>query len=432
MLSGRAMLLSCQASSSFLRQVPFLTQRVGCASRNFTCTNAKLSGTSLWQSLRQRALSLKSRTSGLLKKTLTTESSTIPFAETPRARKITGYWLLACSGMTFSMVILGGVTRLTESGLSMVDWNLIKGMKPPTTQQQWEEEFKRYQNFPEYKISNQGMSLDEFKRIWYMEYFHRMWGRAIGLVYFLPAGYFLARGYFNKSMKIRTGVLGGLLVFQGLLGWYMVKSGLDEDLISKTEIPRVSQYRLASHLSAAFVFYSGLLWCAMCQLMPHPKYELTKELRKFRMYAHGCKGLVFLTAVSGAFVAGLDAGLVYNSFPKMADRWIPTDLLAHHPTWRNFFENATTVQFDHRILGSTVVAAVTLLWAMARPLALPGRAKLAVNCMAGMAGLQVTLGILTLLYYVPTHLAATHQSGSLVLLSLALWLTNELRKPKVL
>ncbi|EDO48814.1 predicted protein [Nematostella vectensis] len=339
-----------------------------------------------------------------------------------------GYWLLGCAGMTFAMVALGGITRLTESGLSMVDWDLIKGMKPPTTQAEWEAEFAKYQEFPEYKISNQGMSLADFKRIWYMEYFHRMWGRAIGVVYFLPAGYLWARGYFNKSMKIRVGVLGGLLVFQGLLGWYMVKSGLDEELIGNN-IPRVSQYRLASHLGSAIVFYMGLLWCSLGQLLPRNQYELTKELRRFRMYTHSCKGLVFLTAISGAFVAGLDAGLVYNSYPKMAGRWIPTDLFAQSPTWRNFFENATTVQFDHRILGSTTVAAVAMLWGLARPLALPGRARLAVNCLVGMASVQVTLGILTLLYFVPTHLAATHQSGSLVLLSIALWLSTELRKP---
>lgn len=333
--------------------------------------------------------------------------------------------------MVIGSVVLGAITRLTESGLSMVDWHLIKGMKPPRTQEEWEKEFARYQNYPEYKYANQGITLSEFKRIWYMEYAHRMWGRMVGAVFYLPAAYFWYKGYFNKGLKIRVGVFGALIMCQGLLGWYMVKSGLDEEKISKTEIPRVSQYRLAAHLSLAFLLYAGLVWCALCQFIPRPKYVMTPQLRKIRMFAHTCKGFIGFTAVSGAFVAGLDAGLVYNSFPKMADQWIPTDLFALEPKWKNFFENPTTTQFVHRILGTTTVSSIAILFLLARPLTLPGRAHMALNCLLGLSVAQVSLGIATLLYYVPTHLAASHQAGALSLLTAGVWLTNELRKPLV-
>lgn len=367
------------------------------------------------------------------RKFLTTEASAVAATAeiSPQATKITGYWLLGCAGLVVGSVVLGGVTRLTESGLSMVDWHLIKGMKPPRTQEEWEKEFEKYQKYPEYKYSNQDISLTQFKWIWYMEYAHRMWGRMVGAVFYLPAAYFWYKGWFNRGMKIRVGVFGALIMCQGLLGWYMVKSGLDEELISKTEIPRVSPYRLAAHLSLAFLLYAGLIWCGLSQFIPRARYTLTPQLRRFRMFAHTCKGFVGLTAFSGAFVAGLDAGLVYNSFPKMADRWIPTDLFALEPKWKNFFENPTTTQFVHRILGTTTVSSIAILFLLARPLTLPGRANIALNCLLGMSALQVSLGIATLLYYVPTHLAASHQAGALSLLTIAVWLTNELRKPLV-
>nr|CAB3233054.1 cytochrome c oxidase assembly protein COX15 homolog [Phallusia mammillata] len=345
-----------------------------------------------------------------------------------RPQKVVGWWLAGCCGLTFGMVAVGGVTRLTESGLSMVDWHLIKGMKPPTTHEEWTKEFEKYQEFPEFKILNHNMTLNEFKAIWHMEYGHRMLGRFMGLIYFLPLAYFLKKGWIDRRLKIRTGILGGLLVFQGLLGWYMVKSGL-QDRFEETDVPRVSQYRLAAHLGSAFVFYSGLMWCTLGQLLPTKYIEHTKAVRKLRMVAHSTKGLVFITALSGAFVAGLDAGLTYNSYPKMADRWIPTDILTFSPKWKNFFENPTTVQFDHRLLGHTTLAMVTYTWWLARKTpGLQGRTILATNCMMGMGAIQVLLGISTLLTYVPTSLAALHQSGSLTLLSFAIWLTHELRR----
>lgn len=272
------------------------------------------------------------------------------------------------------------------------------------------------------------MTLEEFKFIFWMEYGHRMWGRCIGAFFALPAAYFWSRGYFNRAMKIRVGIFGTLIGMQGLMGWYMVKSGLEDRFHGENDVPRVSQYRLAAHLSFAFVLYTLFLWSAFDHLLPAQKLQqITSSALRFRKLAHVTKGMVFLTALSGAFVAGLDAGLVYNSFPKMADRWIPTDILAFSPALRNFTENPTTVQFDHRVLGTSTLALISGLWMLSRKCKLPPRAYKAATAFAVMGWMQVVLGISTLLTYVPVALAASHQSGSLVLLSLAVWLTHELK-----
>ncbi|ODM89273.1 Cytochrome c oxidase assembly protein COX15 [Orchesella cincta] len=285
----------------------------------------------------------------------------------------------------------------------MVSWKLF-GEKPPLSETDWEVEFKRYQEYPEFKIKNKDISLDDFKTIWRMEYLHRMWGRGIGAVFYIPAGIMWYKGFFSKVMKRRVVILGALLAFQGLLGWYMVKSGLEDRFHGESDTPRVSQYRLAAHLGSAFVLYSLFLSTALGKLAPPQTFERTEAILRFRKVAHCAKGLVFLTAISGAFVAGLDAGLVYNSFPKMADKWIPDDILALDPAWKNFTENPTTVQFDHRILGITTFSTIMGLWALSRKTRLPRRATLAANLLAVVAIAQVTLGITTLLNYVPTHL----------------------------
>lgn len=206
------------------------------------------------------------------------------------------------------------------------------------------------------------MTLEEFKRIWWMEYAHRMWGRLIGITFVLPAVYFWSKGMLKPAMKTRTLVLGSLIGMQGLMGWYMVKSGLEDRFHGPSDVPRVSQYRLATHLGLAFLLFTGLLYNALDHLVPAKRFEIDyfekssitsnfrKALKRFRIMVHGTKGLVFITALSGAFVAGMDAGLIYNTFPKMADKWIPDDIFALYPTLKNFTENPTTVQFDHRIL----------------------------------------------------------------------------------
>ncbi|TRY91588.1 hypothetical protein DNTS_021754 [Danionella cerebrum] len=363
------------------------------------------------------------------------------------SNRLVGRWLLGCSGLVLGAVVLGGVTRLTESGLSMVDWHLVKEMKPPRSQAEWEEEFAKYQQFPEFKILNHDMTLTEFKFIFHMEWGHRMWGRLVGLAYILPAVFFWRRGYFSRSMKTRVLGLCGFVVFQGLLGWYMVKSGLEERPESY-DVPRVSQYRLAAHLGSALLLYGASLWTGLTLTLPPNQIPHCRRLLNLRRFANVTGGLVFLTALSanislvllkacasltrsvfpGAFVAGLDAGLVYNSFPKMGEYWIPDDLLAFSPKLKNVFENPTTVQFDHRILGISSLAAISGLFLFSRRMLLPRRAKMAIGCLTAMAWTQVALGISTLLLYVPTPLAATHQSGSVALLSFAIWVLAELRK----
>lgn len=276
------------------------------------------------------------------------------------------------------------------------------------------------------------MTLAEFKFIFFMEYAHRMWGRCIGAAFAVPAIYFWSRGYLSPTMKPKVLVYGALIGIQGLMGWYMVKSGLEAERFTKVDdVPRVSQYRLASHLSFAFVLYAAFLWSAFDHLLPAAKLSaantVTKATRNFRRLAHATKGMVFLTALSGAFVAGLDAGLVYNSFPKMADRWIPSDILAYSPRLRNFTENPTTVQFDHRCMGVITLTMISVLWLLSRRRQLPPRAYVAASAVAAMGWLQVLLGVTTLLTYVPVPLAASHQSGSLLLLSTTIWLTHELK-----
>lgn len=347
-----------------------------------------------------------------------------------QSSKMVGLWLLGVSGGVVGAVVIGGITRITRSGLSMTDWHLIRGMKPPRTDQEWDEEFTRYQDYPEFKLARSDMTLDEFKSIFFWEYVHRMWGRGIGLAFFIPAIAFWASKKLNPAMKKRTLLFGSLICGQGFLGYWMVKSGLDEATVANTAEPRVSQYRLAMHLGMAFLVYSGTFYNALSYLLKKNEIPLTKEVARVKQLSYICSGLVFLTAVSGAFVAGIDAGLVYNSFPMMANRWIPEDIAAITPAWRNIFENPTTTQFNHRILGTTTFLTVVTTWLLSRRAVLPPRARMAVNCLVAMGGMQVGLGISTLLLYVPQELAVTHQLGSLTLLSLAIWLQHELRHVK--
>ncbi|KAH8401352.1 hypothetical protein KR009_004860 [Drosophila setifemur] len=349
-----------------------------------------------------------------------------------KSDKTVGRWFLGVSGMVFVAVGLGGVTRLTESGLSMVTWKLT-GESMPRTQDEWEQEFSKYQQYPEYKLKNVNMTVDEFKFIFMMEYIHRMWGRAIGGFFLLPAIYFWKKGYFCAKTKKTVLLLGTLIGLQGLMGWYMVKSGLEDRFQDPNDVPRVSQYRLASHLAAAFVLYAFSLSKAMSMLIPTNTFLIqAKNAMNIKGLSHLTKAMVFLTAISGAFVAGLDAGLVYNSFPKMGDSWIPDDMWQFKPVQRNITENPTTVQFNHRLLGISTVTLTTVLWLFTRRMQLPKRANWAINAVVAMAWTQATLGVTTLLNYVPVPLATAHQSGSLILLSFALWLSHEVRLLKYL
>jgi len=370
-------------------------------------------------------------------------------------------WVLVTSGLVASMVHIGGVTRLTRSGLSMTDWTPL-GSFPPITHGEWLAEFEKYKTFPEWQ-QRQSMTLDEFKHIFYWEWGHRMMGRVVGLAFVLPWGYYawvrhiIPPGYNqNFSLLLTMGTT------QGLVGWWMVKSGLGENRRGDTHEIRVSPYRLATHLTMAVSTFGILLWTAMgisqhpndvvaalpssgLSSLPPPSklQELTRSLttsalnsaKRVRIVAMGLTSITALTMISGAFVAGNDAGNAYNTFPKMDNQWIPLDDMVDpklQPSYRNIFENTATVQWNHRFLGtSTAITALALTGlGLTHPTtrkALTPQAKRGLLLVGGAALSQATLGISTLLNYVPIGLAAAHQLGSLVVLSSSLYLVHSLR-----
>ncbi|KAH7730054.1 Protein T06D8.5 [Aphelenchoides avenae] len=349
-----------------------------------------------------------------------------------KPNKKVGVWLLSCAGLVYGAVAVGGLTRLTESGLSMVNWDLIRTMKPPFSRREWEEEFERYKQYPEYKFKSgaREMTLGEFQFIWTMEYAHRMWGRFLGLAFIIPCAYFWARGRFTPAMKRGMFAAGTLIMGQarGLIGWWMVKSGLDPSKNSNPDVPRVSQYRLAAHLTMAFGLYVIFLWTGLTRVLTPHNHSHVPGIGRLRMFSHMTLGLTFATAVIGAFVAGLNAGLVYNSWPKFADSWIPENMLAKTPWYSNFFENPTTVQFIHRNMAYASVLMSTATWLVGMRLKLSPRARLALHSVLVAAYAQAVLGILTLVNFKPISLASLHQNNSLVLISAATWLMNEIRR----
>ena len=327
-------------------------------------------------------------------------------------------WLFVMAAMVFAMVVLGGVTRLTHSGLSMVEWRPVTGWLPPLAEAEWQAVFDKYKQFPEYKEINAGMTLAEFKGIFWLEFLHRLWGRIIGLAFFLPFVFFLAKGWVGRPLAWRLAllfVLGGL---QGGMGWFMVKSGL-------VDRPDVSQYRLAAHLCLAIVIYGLLLWTAFgLRLEPEPVAE---RLRGLRRGAGFLTAWIFLTIFSGALVAGLDAGLTFNTFPLMDGDFVPDGAFEMTPLYLNFFENIATVQFDHRILAELTFVATLAFWWLARRRGVDGRRRSAVNALAAVAVAQVCLGIATLLTVVPVSLGALHQAGAVVFFGCAVWVFWEFR-----
>ncbi len=334
-----------------------------------------------------------------------------------RNNKQIAAWLLICCILIFAMVVLGGVTRLTHSGLSIVEWDPIVGVIPPLNSQQWEETFNKYKQTPEYRKINFDISLDAFKSIFWVEYAHRLLGRLIGFVFLVPFLYFLIRKKIEKTLipKLVTMlVLGGL---QGLLGWLMVKSGL-------VDYPRVSPYRLTAHLGLAVIIYAYIFWVALGLLYSN-EGSAVQGLRRIGI---AVTGLIFIMILSGGFVAGTRAGFAFNTFPLMNGRWIPEGIYAMQPVWANLFENIATVQFNHRLIAYFLGLVIPAYWLLARFVSLPFRTRIAFHGLLAMLAIQVTLGITTLLYVVPVSLAAAHQAGALLLLSLALYLNHALRR----
>ena len=371
-----------------------------------------------------------------------------------------GYWLLGSAASVFGIVIFGGLTRLTESGLSITEWKPVTGSLPPMSDADWASEFLKYQSSPEFHLLNPHMSLQEFKNIYWMEWIHRLWGRVIGISFVVPAIYFITRRKVSKPMMVRIAGIAGLIGFQGFLGWWMVKSGLKDDLFAPGSHPRVSQYRLTAHLGAAFLCYSAMLWNGLSILRTNKLLNMSPNaaqsaiaalqhpsLRLFKRSTALLTLLVFTTAMSGGLVAGLDAGLIYNEFPYMGlgltppkkelfDPFYSKEPAPHNDlVWRNMTSNPSLVQLDHRILATTTFLAVQALFAYARfapamKAYLPRAAMKGVHGVMGFAWLQVTLGISTLIYLVPLPLASAHQAGALALLSYSLVLLNRIQVPK--
>jgi heme a synthase len=332
-------------------------------------------------------------------------------------------WLLACCAMIFVMVVLGGITRLTESGLAITEWQPVTGVLPPLNEAQWADEFDKYKAIPQYHALHNDMTLVEFKTIFFWEYVHRLWGRLIGVVFALPFCYFLLRGRISRAVAPRLAGLFLLGALQGALGWYMVESGLAERV-------EVSQYRLAAHLLAAALIYAALLWVALDLLRPHPPAERDPRQAVLSRGIGAVLGLVLLTLVAGAFVAGLRAGAIYNTFPLMGARLAPGEYWQLAPAWRNWFENAAAVQFDHRLLAETTWLVVAALWFYGLRLTLVPPARLALHALFAVATLQAGLGIATLLLVVPLPLAVTHQAGAMLLLTSAVAALHVLRAPQ--
>ena len=324
------------------------------------------------------------------------------------------YWLLACAAVIFGMILLGGVTRLTSSGLSMVEWKPLIGIIPPLSETDWQEMFLKYQQFPEYQKVNLGMTLEEFKPIFMYEYLHRVLGRFIGIIFVLPFLFF----YFTK--RIKAGLTPKLVLMlllggsQGLLGWYMVKSGLIDN-------PRVSQYRLTAHLGTAVFIYGFILWTAF-GLLVKPKSQHSG----LNTFSYVLSTLIFLMILSGGLVAGTHAGHAYATWPLMGDSFIPAGLYSLQPAWLSAFEDITTIQFNHRMFAYLIVVLVLTFAFKALKKDISKPLKIAVWALLGLLAMQVTLGISTLLFYVPVPVAAAHQVGAVALLSASLFISHRL------
>ena len=327
-------------------------------------------------------------------------------------------WLFGGCFLVFAMVVVGGITRLTHSGLSITEWNVLMGSIPPLNERDWQIAFEKYRQFPEFQKVNFDMGLSEFKSIFWWEFMHRLIGRLIGIVFIVPFLYFLLKGKLSRPLAWKLAgvfVLGG---FQGFLGWFMVASGLVDN-------PHVSHYRLAAHLITAFLTFAYILWLALDILYPAKGGANTPQ-RIGRL-----SSLILITVIVqiiyGAFVAGLKAGLIYNTFPKMGDSWIPDAVTAMEPGWKNVLENMAGVQFVHRCIAWLLVILVSILVYVSRKDKLSGTQKNGVNLLAGMLVVQFTLGVLTVMNAVPLLLGALHQMGAFFLFTTALFFHHQTR-----
>jgi cytochrome c oxidase assembly protein subunit 15 len=326
---------------------------------------------------------------------------------TLQERRRVAAWLLICAALVFAIVVVGGITRLTHSGLSMVEWQPLVGALPPLSQADWQALFEKYQQTPEFRLVNHAMDLEGFKSIFWWEYFHRLLGRTIGVVFLLPFLWFLAKGSLERRVAWQLAAVFVLGALQGALGWYMVKSGLVDD-------PRVSHLRLTGHLGVALAIFAAEVWIALDLLFPERTQRAPAAL------VAALPWIVFVMALSGAMVAGLRAGHAYNSFPLMNGHLVPPETFSLEPWWKNFVYNMAAVQLVHRAVFWLLLLLVPLVWWRQR-------ARPAANALLGLFVLQAALGVSTLLLLVPVPLAAAHQAGAVLVLAAALWTAHAAR-----
>lgn len=323
-----------------------------------------------------------------------------------RRNKAIVVWLLSGCSLIFLMVVVGGITRLTNSGLSMVNWNLIMGVVPPLNEEQWLDTFEAYKQFPEYQLKNFHFTLDEFKSIFFWEYFHRLLGRLIGLVFIIPFIYFLIKKRLNKRLIIQSSVLFAMGGLQGAIGWWMVKSGLVKD-------PDVSHFRLAVHLITAFLTFAFTFWVALEQI--YGKHN-NAYFPKIKRWINVLSLLVVIQIIYGAFVAGLNAGFIMNTWPKMGQQWIHESTFALTPLWKNFTEGIVGTQFVHRYLAYIIVGLVLYIWLTTAKYKLNEMQVRSVIILLLVVFIQFLLGVFTLLAAVPISLGVLHQVGAFILL----------------
>jgi cytochrome c oxidase assembly protein subunit 15 len=339
--------------------------------------------------------------------------------------RVVAVWLLACCTLVFALIVVGGMTRLTHSGLSITEWQPIVGTLPPLSDSQWTEAFAKYQATPEYRQVNRGMSIDAFKGIFWWEYVHRLLGRLVGLAFILPLLWFVVRRKLPARAGLAPQLFGIFLLgaLQGALGWYMVQSGLVDD-------PRVSQLRLTAHLGLALLIFAAMLWTALMLLRPGLRANVpAKRMRPLFRGALALTALIFIMALSGGLVAGIRAGFAYNTFPLMNGHFVPPEILLLKPWYMNLVNNMATVQFDHRLLAWTLLALVPLWWWRVRATpSLPAGARRAAHLLLAMVLIQASLGIATLLLVVPLPLAALHQAGAVLLFAAAINAAHILRQ----
>ncbi|MFU8823937.1 heme A synthase [Yoonia sp.] len=341
------------------------------------------------------------------------------------ARRAIRGWLMMLFALVVVMIAVGGLTRLTDSGLSITEWAPVTGALPPLSAEAWETEFDKYRQIPQYQLMNQGMSMSEFKVIYYWEWGHRQLGRFIGLVWAVGFVWFLARRQIPAGWTGRLLLLGGLGGLQGAIGWWMVASGLQEGMLS------VASYRLATHLGLAFVIFGFIAWY-IYELSRTPADLLqARRIGDARLVSLGTLlvGLAFVQILLGALVAGIDAGRAFPDWPLMAGGFFPPDPFSLQPVWRNFFEDAGLVQFMHRMAGYILFAFALVLWWLARKSA-NRNIRAAFNMMMVVMLVQVVLGIFTVIYSAPVELAITHQFVAVILWAVILRVRFVAQYPK--